>query len=76
MHAFMTGILAWLMVNPVVALGIGVVVALMLWRQPRQTLKLALIILVLVGLGYLVSGIIDFTMGSAVVKERMIEKGQ
>jgi len=76
MHAFMTGIWGWLMANPIAALGIGVVVALMLWRQPRQTMKLGLIILVLVGLGYLVSGIVDFTMGSAVVKERMIEKGQ
>ena len=76
MHAFMTGILAWLMANPIAALGIGVVVALMLWRQPRQTMKLGLIILVLVGLGYLVSGIIDFTMGSAAVKESGIQKSQ
>ena len=51
MHAFMTGIWAWLMTNPIVALGIGAVVALMLWRQPRQTMKLGLAILVLVGLG-------------------------
>ena len=32
--------------------------------------------MVLVALGYLVSGIVNFTMDSAVVKDRMIEKGQ
>lgn len=39
-------------------------------------MKLALALCVLVALGYLVSGIVDFTMGSALVKERVIEKSQ
>lgn len=76
MHEFMTGILAWLVANPLFGLGIGAVALFMLWKQPKQTMKLALALLVLVALGYLVSGIIDFTMGSAMVKERMIDKGQ
>ena len=76
MHEFMTGIWEWLVANPLFGLGLGAVLLLMLWRQPKQTMKLALALLVLVAVGYLVSGIIDFTMGSATVKERMIEKSQ
>ena len=76
MHAFMIQIWTWLWVHPLVGGLVAVVVALLFWKQPRQTLKLGLAIMVLVALGYLVSGIVDFTMGSAVVKDRMIEKGQ
>ncbi len=76
MHEFMTGIWGWLMANPFPGLGIGAVLAFLLWKQPRQTMKLALAVLVLVALGYLVSGIINFTMGSATVKEQMIDKSQ
>ena len=76
MHDFLMGIWGWLTANPLAGLGVAAVVALMLWRQPKQTMKLALALLVLVALGYLVSGIIDFTMHSAVVKESGIEKSQ
>lgn len=76
MHAFMTGIWAWVASNPLIGLGIGAVVVFLFWRQPRQTMKLVVILLALVALGYLVSGIIDFTMGSALVKERVMEKSQ
>lgn len=74
MHAFMTGIWTWIASNPLIGLGLGAVALFMLWKQPRQTMKLVVILLVLVALGYLVSGIIDFTMGSALVKERAMEK--
>lgn len=74
MHAFMTGIWIWVLNNPLIGMGIGAVVLLMLWKQPRQTMKLALLLLALVALGYLVSGIIDFAMDSALVKERAMEK--
>lgn len=76
MHAFIMGIWAWIMSNPLIGLGVGVVVVFLLWKQPRQTMKLVIALLVLVALGYLVSGIIDFTMDSAIVKERMIEKNE
>jgi uncharacterized membrane protein YwzB len=74
MHAFMMGIWAWVMSNPLIGLGIGAVVVLLFWKQPRQTMKLLIALLVLVALGYLVSGIVDFTMNSAMVKERAMEK--
>jgi hypothetical protein len=74
MHAIMTGIWTWVMANPLVGLGLGLVIVFLLWKQPRQTMKLVMILLALVALGYLVSGIIDFTMGSALVKERVIDK--
>jgi hypothetical protein len=48
----------------------------MLWKQPKQTLKLAIALAVLVALGYLVSGIIDFTMDSAAVKSMGLERNQ
>lgn len=76
MHAFMTGIWTWVASNPLIGLGIGAVVVLLLWKQPRQTMKLVVILLALVALGYAVSGIVDFTMGSALVKERVLEKSQ
>jgi fatty acid desaturase len=76
MHDFLTGIWGWIVANPLAGLGIAVALAFMLWKQPRQTMKLVLALLALVALGYLVSGIVHFTMDSAVVKERMIEKGQ
>jgi uncharacterized metal-binding protein len=76
MHAFMTGIWVWLMANPFAVLGILAVVALLLWKQPRQTMKLLLAVLVIVVLGYLVSGIAHFTMDNAMVKGQMIEKSQ
>jgi ABC-type Fe3+-siderophore transport system permease subunit len=74
MHSFMTSIWTWVMSNPLIGLGLGLVVVFLLWKQPRQTMKLVMILLALVALGYLVSGIIDFTMGSALVKERVIDK--
>lgn len=74
MHAFMTGIWTWIMSNPLIGLGLGAVVVFLFWKQPRQTMKLVMIALALVALGYLVSGIIDFTMDSALVKERGLEK--
>jgi hypothetical protein len=76
MHAFMTGIWVWLASNPIALFGILAVVALLLWKQPRQTVKLLLAALVIVALGYLVSGLAHFAMGSAVVKGQMIEKSQ
>lgn len=76
MHALMTGIWAWIAANPLIGAGIAAVVAFLFWRRPRQAMKLVLALCVLVALGYLVSGIVDFTMGSALVKERVIEKSQ
>lgn len=76
MHDFMTGIWGWLTANPLAGLGVALAAALMLWKRPKQTMKLVLALLALVALGYLVSGIVSFTMDSAVGKERMIEKGQ
>lgn len=76
MHAFMMGIWGWLAANPVVGLAAAAVLALLIWKQPRQTAKLALVILALVAAGYLVSGIVHFTMGSAAIKERGIERSQ
>ncbi|MBU4526364.1 MAG: hypothetical protein KUA37_05675 [Desulfomicrobium sp.] len=74
MHAFITGLWTWIATNPLIGLGILAVAAFLFWKQPRQTMKLVLILLVLVALGYLVLGIIDFAMDSAIVKERAIEK--
>lgn len=76
MHAFMMGLWSWVMSNPLVGLGMGAVVAFLFWKQPRQTMRLLIAALVLVALGYLVSGIIDFAMDSAVVKERAMDKSQ
>jgi len=76
MHAFMMGIWGWLAANPVGGLAIAAVLALLLWKQPRQTARLALVVVVLVAAGYLVSGIAHFAMDSVMVKGRMIEKSQ
>lgn len=76
MHAFMIQIGTWLWAHPLAGGIVTVLVVLLFWKQPRQTMKLGLAIMVLVALGYLVSGIVDFTMGSTVVKERMIKTGQ
>jgi hypothetical protein len=75
MHDFVMGVWGWIATHPLAGLGGAVALALMLWKRPKQTVKLALALLVLVALGYLVSGIVSFTMDSAVGKERMIEKG-
>lgn len=74
MHDFVTGVWGWIATHPLAGLGGAVALALMLWKRPKQTMKLALALLVLVALGYLVSGIVHFAMDSAMVKERMIEK--
>ena len=76
MHAFMMGMWSWVMSNPLIGLGMGAVVAFLFWKQPRQTMRLLIAALVLVALGYLVSGIIDFAMDSAMVKERAMDKSQ
>lgn len=76
MHAFMMGMWSWVMSNPLIGLGMGAVVAFLFWKQPRQTMRLLIAVLVLVALGYLVSGIIDFAMDSAMVKERAMDKSQ
>lgn len=76
MHEFMMQCWGWLVANPVVGAGIAVVVALMLWKQPRQTLKLGVAILVLLALGYAVSGIVDFTMSSVSTTQHMVEPGK
>lgn len=76
MHAFMMGMWSWIMFNPLIGLGMGAVVVFLFWKQPRQTMRLLIAVLVLVALGYLVSGIIDFAMDSAVVKERAMDKSQ
>ena len=72
----MMGLWSWVMSNPLVGLGMGAVVAFLFWKQPRQTMRLLIAALVLVALGYLVSGIIDFAMDSAMVKERAMDKSQ
>ena len=76
MHAFMMGMWSWVMSNPLIGLGMGAVVVFLFWKQPRQTMRLLIAVLVLVALGYLVSGIIDFAMDSAMVKERAMDKSQ
>ncbi len=76
MHEFMMQCWGWLVANPVVGVGIAVPIALMLWKQPRQTLKLAAAILVLVAVGYAVSGIMDFVMSSMTTKELLVEPGK
>lgn len=76
MHAFMMQFWAWIVGNPLVGIALAAVVAILLWKQPRQTIKLAFAIMVLVALGYLVSGIIHFAMDSAMSKGQMIEKPQ
>lgn len=76
MHAFMMGMWSWVMSNPLIGLGMGAVVAFLFWKQPRQTMRPLIAVLVLVALGYLVSGIIDFAMDSAMVKERAMDKSQ
>jgi len=76
MHAFMMHLWAWIVTNPLVGIALAVVVAILLWKQPRQTMKLAFAIMVLVALGYLVSGIIHFVMDSSTMKGQMIEKTQ
>jgi len=76
MHAFIMGIWDWVAANPLFGLGIAVVAAFLFWKRPGLVIKLVIAVCVLVALGYLVSGIIDFTMDSAVVKERVIEKSQ
>ncbi len=72
----MMGLWSWVMSNPLIGLGMGAVVAFLFWKQPRQTMRLLIAALVLVALGYLVSGIIDFAMDSAMVKERAMDKSQ
>lgn len=74
MHAFMMGIWSWIMSNPLIGLGIAAVVVFLFWKQPRDTMKLLIALLVLVALGYLVAGIVDFAMDSALVKERAMKK--
>ena len=64
------------MTNPLGVLVMRAVVAFLFWKQPRQTMRLLIAVLVLVALGYLVSGIIDFAMDSAMVKERAMDKSQ
>lgn len=74
MHDFMLGIVSWLTGHPLILGAIAVVVAFLLWKQPRQTLKLFIALVIIVALGYLVSGIADFTMKSSTTKEHMIDK--
>jgi len=74
MHAFMLEIVAWLTDHLPILAALVLVGAFLLWKQPRQTLKLLVAIGVIVVLGYLVSGIANFTMKSATTKEHMIEK--
>lgn len=76
MHAFMMGVVSWLTGHPLVLGAVALVLGLLLWKQPRQTLKLLIAVAIIVAVGYLVSGIVHFTMKSAVTKEQMIEKPQ
>lgn len=74
MHGIVTGIWVWLAGHQLVAVVLVVALVLGLWRQPRQTIKLVLAILVLVALGYGVSGVMDFTKSGVGTAERMINK--
>lgn len=74
MHSVMLGIVSWLTGHPLVLAGVAVVLALLLWKQPRQTLKMLVAVAVIVAVGYLVSGIAHFTMQSAGTKEQIMEK--
>ena len=74
MHGIVTGIWVWLAGHQLVAVVLVVAVALGLWKQPRQTIKLFLAILILVALGYGVSGVMEFTKSGVGTTEKMIHK--
>ncbi len=61
----------WLRENPVVAILILITLGLMFWQQPRQTVKFLVTACILVGLGYILESLIDFTFYGAALKERM-----
>lgn len=72
MHAFMMQLWEWLAGHPPVAAGCAGVLAVLLWKQPRQTAKLLVALAVLVALGYAVTGLAHFAMHGVSVKEQMI----
>jgi len=72
MHDLVMQVWGWMVMNPLAGLAVAVVLLLMLWKQPAQTMKLLVALLLLVAVGYLVSAIIHFTMGSAMMKGQMI----
>lgn len=74
MHTLVTALYLWLAGHPLVAAGCALALGLMLWKQPRQTLKLLLAVGVLVLLGYMVSGLAHFVMHESAVKERMVQQ--
>jgi hypothetical protein len=62
----------WLRDNPVVAILMVITLGLMFRQQPRQTVKFLVTACILVGLGYILEGLTDFTLYGSVLKERMV----
>lgn len=65
----------WVLAYPWIGVVVGIILVILLWKQPRQTMKLLFMLLILAGAIYLVKGVIDFTTSSAKTTERMIDKG-
>lgn len=76
MHDLLLQLWGWVFRHPLIGVGVLLVLAISVWKQPRQTLKLGLALVVLVALGYAVSGVAHFTMSGAETKQLMIEKNQ
>lgn len=64
----------WILTYPWIGMLVGVILLLFLWKQPRQLMKLLVMLLILAGAIYLVKGIVDFTFSSATITEKMIDK--
>lgn len=62
----------WFMENPLVAVLTVIVLLLMLWQQPRQTIKFFVAVAVLVMLGYVAEGLVNFTLYGAFLKHSMV----
>lgn len=76
MHGVVTAVWGWMLTHPLVGAGMAAAVALAFWKWPRLVMKLVLAVLVLVAVGYAVSGIADFTLFSLGSKAQMINKNQ
>lgn len=73
MPTFILGFISWLMAHPLLLAGIVVIGGLLLWKQPQKFAKLTIAMAMIVAAGYLVSGIVNFTMKSAQTKEQLMD---
>ncbi len=76
MHGVVTAVWGWVLGHPLFGAAMAAAVALALWKRPRLIMKLVLAVLALVAVGYVVSGIADFTLSSLGSKAQMIHKNQ